>query len=177
MKLKPLSAHEKKLMLFFGVAVAAGLHLIFFKVVFHLDQRNRRELLRIEGELAEARLWISQKDLWLPRIAWLEQNMKSLPSGNPALALQKTAQTTAVGAGLKIEEQILREAKPGLMCTVVANRMRLTGTLEQVLRWLTDVYQPEKGIAVTSLVLKLSPEPPKMAVEAEVGQFFRVSNP
>ena len=53
--------------------------------------------------------------------------------------------------------------------------MRLTGSLEQFTRWIVDLYQPENGIALTMLNLKLSAEPPKMTGEAEVGQFFRVN--
>jgi hypothetical protein len=34
-----------------------------------------------------------------------------------------------------------------------------------------------KGVAVTELSLKLSPEPPKMTVQAEVAQFFKKGNP
>jgi hypothetical protein len=44
--------------------------------------------------------------------------------------------------------------------------------LEQFTKWATQLYQPESGVALTALNLKLSPEPPKMTGEAEVGQFF-----
>jgi hypothetical protein len=53
--------------------------------------------------------------------------------------------------------------------------MRLTGSLEQFNRWIVDLYQPESGVALTMLNLKLSAEPPKMTGEAEVGQFFRIN--
>jgi hypothetical protein len=55
--------------------------------------------------------------------------------------------------------------------------MRLSGSLEQFLKWLVAVYRPGEGIAVTSLALKIGPEPPKMVGEAEVGQFFKPNNP
>jgi len=47
--------------------------------------------------------------------------------------------------------------------------------LGQFIQWAGQLYQPESGVALTLLNLKLSPEPPKMVGEAEVGQFFRTS--
>lgn len=175
--MRTLTGHEKKLMFFFGLAVAVGIHLLGLKVVLSIDQINRRTLVRISDELEEARMWAEQKEDWAPKIAWLEKNLSPVSEGNPASALQKAAQTTATSVGLKIEEQNLQAAKTGTVCTVYGNRMRLTGTLEQFIRWGVAFYQPEKGMAITALNLKLSAEPPKMIGEAETGQFFRTKTP
>lgn len=175
--MRTLTGHEKKLMLFFGLAVGAGLHLLGLKFVLNFDQINRRNLLRASDELQEAQSWISQKEEWAPKIGWLEKNLQPVPEGNPASVLQKAAQSAAASAGLKIDEQTLQSARTGTSSIVYANRMRLTGSLEQFIRWGVAVYQPEKGMAITSLNLKLSPEPPKMVGEAEAAQFFKSPTP
>ena len=175
--MRTLTAHERKLMLFFGLAVGAGLHLLVLKIVLSLDQINRRNLVRASDELIEAQTWISQKEEWTPKIDWLQKNLVPVPEGNPASALQKTAQSAATSAGLKIEEQNLQAARTGSTCTVYGSRMRLTGSLEQFIRWAVAVYRPEKGTAITALNLKLSPEPPKMVGEAEASQFFKAQTP
>ncbi|MCX6936187.1 MAG: hypothetical protein NTZ01_08400 [Verrucomicrobia bacterium] len=160
--------------MFLILAVAAGLHILGLKVGLSLDQVNRRKLVRVTDELAEAKSWIEQKEQWAPKIGWLEKNLQLAPEENPAPALQKKAQSAAAAAGLKIEDQNLQAAKSGASCTIYGNRMRLTGSLEQFTKWITQLYQPETGVTVTALSLKLSSEPPKMTGEAEVGQFFRV---
>lgn len=175
--MRTLTAHEKKLMLFFGLAVGVGLHLFLLKLVLNFDQINRRSLLRSLDELSEAQSWVSQKADWSPKIDWWQKNIASVPEGNPATSLQKTAQATATSAGLKIEEQNLLAPRTGSACTVYGNRMRLTGSLEQFIRWGIAFYQPEKGTAITALNLKLSPEPPKMIGEAEASLFFRAPTP
>jgi len=175
--MRTLTGHEKKLMLFFGLAVGVGLHLLALKFVLNLDQINRRTLLRVSDELEEARMWAGQKDEWSSKIEWLEKNLQPVPEGNPASALQKTAQSTATSTGLKIEDQNLQAAKNSSTCTVYGNRMKLAGTLEQFIRWGVAFYQPEKGMAITSLNLKLSTEPPKMVGEVEAGQFFKAKTP
>ena len=175
--MRTLTGHEKKLMLLFGLAVGAGLHLLVLKLVLNFDQINRRNLLRVSDELAEAQTWISQKEEWSPKIEWLDKNLQPVAEGNPSSALQKAAQSAATSAGLKIEEQTLQAARTGTSCTVYGNRMRLTGSLEQFIRWGVTVYQPGKGMAITSLNLKLSPEPPKMIGEAESAQFFKAQTP
>lgn len=171
--MRMLTRHEKKLMLFFGLAVFAGIHLLGLKLFLSIDQANRRNLLQKTDELAEAKDWMEHKAEWEEKADWLEKNLKIVPQDNPAPALQKRSQSTAAAAGLKIEEQNLQAPRIGVTCTIYSNRMRLTGSLEQFTRWIVDLYQPESGVALTMLNLKLSAEPPKMTGEAEVGQFFR----
>jgi hypothetical protein len=175
--MRKLTLHEKKLTLFLGAAVGVGIHLIFLKLALDLDRGNRRNLATAQDELVEARGWMEQKEIWTPRAEWLEKNFPPVPSDNPAPALQKAAQSAALEAGLKIDEQNLRPPRTGTRTTLYASKMRLSGSLEQFLKWLVAVYQPERGIAVTALSLKIGPEPPKMVGEAEVGQFFKPNNP
>jgi len=173
--MRMLSRHEKKLMLVFGLAVFLGIHLLGLKLFLSLDQANRRNLLQKTDELAEAKGWMVKKAEWEEKAEWLEKNLKMVPADNPAPALQKKSQSTAKEAGLKIEEQNLQAPRIGASCTIYSNQMRLTGSLDQFTRWIVDLYQPESGVALIKLNLKLSAEPPKMTGEAEVGQFFRVN--
>lgn len=173
--MRTLTRHEKKLILLLGAAVVAGVHLLGIKFLLSWDQSNRRALSEKALALEEAQGWMEQKVEWDEKAAWLEKNLKTVPTDNPAPALQKKSQSAATSAGLKIEEQNLQAPRPGVACTVVSNRMRLTGSLGQFIQWAGQLYQPEGGVALTSLNLKLSPEPPKMVGEAEVGQFFRTN--
>ena len=173
--MRMLSRHEKMLMLFFGLAVLLGIHLLGLKLFLSLHQANRRNLLQKTDELAEAKGWMDQKVEWEEKAEWLEKNLKTVPADNPAPALQKKSQSAAETAGLKIEGQNLQAPRIGVSCTIYSNRMSLTGSLDQFTRWIVDLYQPERGVALTMLKLKLSAEPPKMTGEAEVGQFFRIN--
>ena len=175
--MKALTRHEKKLTLLLLGAVAAGLHLILLKVVLGFDRSNRRQLAQVEEELAEARFWIDQKQVWQAKAGWLDKHFQALPRENPAPALQKILQTAATASGLKVEEQKPPTPKPGPGYVVYANKMRMSGSLSQFLDWLVAVYRPEEGIAVTSLNLKIGTEPPKMVGEVGAGQFFRPNNP
>lgn len=171
--MRTLSAHEKKLTLFLAAALLAGLHLIAFKVFFSLHQGQQRKLQQAQDSLTEAKFWMEQQPQWEEKARWLGEHLKSVPEANPAPALQMAAQAAAGNAQLKIEEQTLRTPKEQGAFMLYSNRMRLSGSLEQFLRWLTEVYQPDQAIAVTSLQLKIGGEPPKMAGEAEVTQFYR----
>ena len=175
--MRALSRHEKKLTLFLVVAVGLGIHLIALRILLSFDQGNRRALAGVLDSLSEAEGWLGQKAEWETKGAWLEKYFLAVPEANPAPALQKSAQAAALAAGLKIEEQSLRQPKTGFACTVYGNRMKLAGNLDSFIQWLLQVYQPEKGIAVASLTLKMSPEAPKMTGEAEVCQFFKSNKP
>ena len=175
--MKPLTGHEKKLTLLLVGAVAVGLHLILLKFALQLDRSNRRQLAQTQEELTEARYWIEQKAEWQEKAAWLEKNFRPVPAENPAPALQKLLQTAAASAGLKVEEQKPPVPKNEARYILYANKMSMSGSLSQFLDWLVAVYRPDQGIAVTSLSLKIGPEPPKMAGEVGMGQFFRPNNP
>ena len=175
--MRTLTNHEKKLTAFLIAAVAVGLHLILLKVLLDVDRKTRRDLGQSLEELADAKDWISQAEQWEGRAAWLEKHFRPVPSENPAPTLQKMLQKSAEEAGLKVEEQKPPLPKPGPHCLIYANRMRMSGNLGQFLDWLVTVYKPEEGIAVLSLNLKIGPEPPKMAGEVGIGQFFRSNNP
>ena len=173
--MRTLTRHEKKLTLFLAYAVLAGVHILGLKFLLSWDQANRRDVVQKRDELEEARGWMEQKAEWEEKSAWLEQNLKTVPTENPAPALQIKSQDAAKAAGLMIEGQTLQAPRSGVSCTVFSTRMRLKGSLRQFIQWAGQLYQPESGVALTLLILKLSAEPPKMEGEAEVSQFFRAS--
>ena len=175
--MRTLTGHEKKLTLLLVGALAVGLHLILLKFALELDRSQRRQLAQVQEELTEAHFWIGQKQDWQAQTIWLEKNFKPVPAENPAPALQKVLQTAASTAGLKVEDQKPPTPKNGPHALMYVNKMRMSGSLAQFLDWLVAVYRPEQGIAVTSLNLKIGPEPPKMVGEVGVGQFFRPNNP
>ena len=175
--MKTLQAREKKLLLLLGSAVLLGIHLILLQLAFRLDRAHRLQLAEATAQLEESRMWLQEQDTWDTRAAWLEKHLVPVPAEAPEGALQKFAQNTATKANLVIEGQNLRAQRQGSQVVTVANRMQLKGNLDQIIRWLGAVYDPEKGVAVTELNLRLGPEPPKMSVQAEVAQFFKKGNP
>lgn len=175
--MRTLTRHEKKLTFLLVGAVVAGIHLILFKVALELDRSNRLKLADVNEKLVEARFWIEQRDEWQARADWLQKNFRPVPEENPAPALQKMLQAAATSAGLKVEEQKPPAPQEGPRYLLYANRMKLSGSLSQFLDWLVAVYQPEQGIAVTALSLKIGAEPPRMVGEVVAGQFFRPNNP
>jgi len=87
--MRMLTRHEKKLMLFFGLAVFAGIHLLGLKFFLSFDQANRRNLLQKTDELAEAKDWMEHKAEWEEKADWLEKNLRVVPQDNPAPAFKR----------------------------------------------------------------------------------------
>ena len=58
--MRTLTRHEKKLMLFLGLAVAAGLHLLVLKYALSLNHETRVNLTRVSDDLEEANSWLAQ---------------------------------------------------------------------------------------------------------------------
>jgi hypothetical protein len=50
--------------------------------------------------------------------------------------------------------------------------LKLTGSLQNVVKWLVQVQQPEAFQAVTSLSLKSAEEPPTVNLELEIARWY-----
>jgi len=90
----------------------------------------------------------------------------------PQSELLQSLTSSAQNHKLTIQEQSFADAKSTANYQAVAVRLKLTGTLEDVVRWLVEVQQPEKFQAVTNFSLKSQEKPPAVDLELEVARWY-----
>jgi hypothetical protein len=164
---------EKRLSLVLGVALLVmG---TFYLVTYLLDIESDQSL-KIRGLEANAntdQVWLREKQFWLDRKQWIDQKQPRVPAGAvPQSELLQSLTTSAQNHKLTIQEQSFADAKSTANYQAVAVRLKLTGTLEDVVRWLVDVQQPEKFQAVTNFSLKSQEKPPAVDLELEVARWY-----
>ena len=164
---------ERRLMIVLGVAIfVMG---TFYLVSYLLDIESGLAL-KIRGLEASAntdQVWLREKQFWLDRKKWIDQKQpKVAPGGVPQSELLQSLTTSAQNHKLTIQEQSFADAKSTANYQAVAVRLKLTGTLEDVVRWLVDVQQPEKFQAVTTFSLKSQEKPPAVDLELEVARWY-----
>ena len=164
---------EKRLSLVLGVALLVmG---TFYLVSYLLDIESDLGL-KIRGLEANAntdQVWLREKQFWLDRKQWIDQKQPRVAAGAvPQSELLQSLTSSAQNHKLTIQEQSFADAKSTAEYQAVAVRLKLTGTLEDVVRWLVEVQQPEKFQAVTNFSLKSQEKPPAVDLELEVARWY-----
>ena len=165
--------NEKRLFIFLGVALfVMG---TFYLVSYLLDIESGLAL-KIRGLEANAntdQVWLREKQFWLDRKQWIDQKQPRVAAGAvPQSELLQSLTASAQNHKLTIQEQSFAEAKSTANYQAVAVRLKLTGTLEDIVRWLVEVQQPEKFQAVVNFSLKSQEKPPAVDLELEVARWY-----
>ena len=90
----------------------------------------------------------------------------------PQSEFLETLTKSAAANQLQIQEQSFSESKSTPYYRSVAVRLKLSGSLQNVVKWLVQVQQPEAFQAVTSLSLKSAEEPPTVNLELEIARWY-----
>ena len=171
--MRKLTKSEKRLSLVLGVAI---LVMGTFYLVSYLLDIESDLWLKIRGLEANAntdQVWLREKQFWLDRKKWIDQKQPRVAAGGvPQSELLQSLTASAQNHKLTIQEQSFAEAKSTANYQAVAVRLKLTGSLEDVVRWLVEVQQPEKFQAVTNFSLKSQEKPPAVDLELEVARWY-----
>ncbi len=171
--LRKWTKNEVRLTWLFAIAVFVTAN--FYLVGYLLDRHS--ELAQKIGELSATResdlTWLRERSLWLRRKQWLDAKQpKVKPSDVPQSDLLESLTKSAADHQLQIQEQGFGEATNSAFYRAVAVRLKLSGTLENVMKWLAAVQQPEHFQAITSFSLKSENEPPSVSLELEVARWY-----
>jgi Tfp pilus assembly protein PilO len=171
--LRRLTKTEARLAWLLGAALFIMAN--FYGLGFLLDRHS--ELSQKISELNATRrsdlTWLRERDLWLKRKQWLDTKQpKAGSSEAPQSELLQMLTKSAADHQLQIQEQGFGEAKNAAFYRSVAVRLKLTGSLENVMKWLASVQQPELFQAITSFSLKSENEPPSVSLELEVARWY-----
>lgn len=147
----------------------------FYGVSYLLDREAdlSSKLSELESTIKSNQIWLHEKDFWLARKRWLEAKQPKIGKSEvPQSELLEALTKSATADQLQIQEQSFGEPKTTPHYRSVAVRLKLTGTLQNVIKWLVEMQQPEGFQAVTSFSLKSAQEPPTVTLELEVARWY-----
>jgi Tfp pilus assembly protein PilO len=168
-----LTKSEGRLLWLFGLAIFAMAN--FYGISFLLERHAEvsRKLAELRGTRKSDENWLRERDLWLKRKQWLDSKQPKVNAGQVPQSELLEALTKGAGEHqLQIQEQSFGEAKNNPFYRSVAIRLKLTGSLENMMKWLASVQQPELFQAITSFSLKSENEPPTVSLELEVARWY-----
>jgi hypothetical protein len=171
--LRKLTNNERRLLWFLGGAIFVIAN--FYGVSYLLDREAdlSSKLSELESTIKSHHVWLQEKDFWLARKRWLDAKQPEVGKNEvPQSELLEALTKSAAANQLQIQEQSFGESRTTAHYRSVAVRLKLTGSLQNVIKWLVEMQQPERFQAVTSFSLKNAEAPPTVSLELEVARWY-----
>jgi hypothetical protein len=171
--LRKLTKSEKRLSIILIVALFAIGNFYGLSYLLDLMSASSRDVSDLRGEVHSNDIWLKEKDLWLNRKQWIDATQPRIhPDQVPQSELLESVVTSARANQLEIQEQGFGENLSTANYQSVAVRLKLSGALQNVIKWLVEVQQPKLFQAVTSFSLKSANEPPTVILELEIARWY-----
>jgi hypothetical protein len=172
-KLRKLTKSEKRLSTILVVALFAMANFYGLSYLFDLMSVSFREVSDLRSQVHSNEIWLKEKDLWLNRKQWITATQPRIrPDQVPQSVLLESVTTSAKADQLEIQEQSFGENLSTPNYQSVAVRLKLSGPLQNVIKWLVQVQQPGLFQAITSFSLKSANEPPTVSLELEIARWY-----
>jgi hypothetical protein len=172
-KLRVLTKAERRLSIIFIVAVFGMANFYGLGYLYDLMSDASRELADLRGRESANDIWLKEKDIWLKRKEWIQKVQPRIHSDQvPQSELLESVTASAKSNQLQIDEQSFGEIRSTPNYQSVSVRFKLTGALQNVIKWLAQVQQPELFQAITSFSLKSGNDPPSVSLELEIARLY-----
>jgi len=171
--MRPLKSSERRLILVFGAIIFLIAN--FFGLEQLSEKRNSLEagLRKLKLEKTESEFWLSQRDLWSKRKAWLiEKQPQMKGTGQESAELLESIQQSARLQKITLGERTIAEPSTSLHYSEIAVRLQATGSLEAISKWLAALQQPESFQAITSLTLKKNEDSATIACQLTIARWY-----
>jgi Tfp pilus assembly protein PilO len=172
-KLRRLTKNEKRLLTLFGLAIFVMAN--FYGISYLLDRESElaQQVDELKATAKTNQIWLKEKQFWLTRKQWIDRQQPRVGSGQvPQSELLQSVIASAQANQLVIQEQSFAESKNTPNYQSVGVKLKLSGNLENVVKWLAELQQPEKFQAITNFSLKSEEQPPKVSLELEVARWY-----
>lgn len=181
-----LTQREKKLL---GACIGALVLMATFILLKQFLDRRTAVLARItslENEKKDNSHWMSDREFWDKRSAWMEKNMPVTESlGTAQAKLLEEIQNVALDNQFQVQKQQLlpdaadSKANAGVY-REVAVEVRLRGDQTTLLSWLATLQSPEKFQAIKQLEMeidsKAKEKTPQVVCNLVLARWFKPEN-
>jgi hypothetical protein len=161
--MRPLTKKEKQYFI-----ILLGMAFVFLNLLgftyYTKNQQNLQDTLNSNRlKRVDAQAFLNEEKLWKQRKEWLQANQPKFSSPGDAQStlkdkVLKSAQSNHIT--ISNPQQLMTEkGENPLFEEAILQEIKATGTLESLIRWLTELQQPEQFISITSLSLHSTADP------------------
>jgi hypothetical protein len=128
----------------------------------------------LRADQAEAKVDLLESPLWAQRQAWIRDHEPPLVDEGSAKAA--VLDYVLKGAGenkLEIMEQSLNDVEHGTAGTKVNVSVKVKGSMEGLVKWLTDLQKPDQFYAISSFTLRADQDQKSMVCTLQIARYFK----
>lgn len=151
-----MTDREKKLLFFLlGALFIIGNFVAFAQFYAPAKQAAEAETLQAQTQLKQHQQVLKQQALFEPEMRWLEgTGDKVTTQGEAQSQLQSDVSRQALSRSLEVRREDIMEAIPGTHYDRVRVQFKVTGTEENIRRWITAIHAPRRRQVITKLSMK-----------------------
>lgn len=169
-----LNKRERFLALGFGGILFVVGNFILLNWALNTLESFHSEILALEAQVRDTRLWIDDRDYWNERLAYLDGLQPHFETeAKTSSDLTKLVASSAEKHQVEILSQNMVEPAflPGEQ-VVVSAKFRVKASFENLCRWLHELQQPDRFLAFDQFALRSDNKPPEVICDAVLSRHY-----
>ncbi|MEZ5404804.1 MAG: hypothetical protein R3F23_01145 [Verrucomicrobiia bacterium] len=169
--MRQLNPNEQKLVAVASLALVIVANGLLLSFLFKKQKGSHITLAQAQAEQKDTQLWLKEKELWQTRQQWLEKNQPvAAPQEDTKLLTQIVS--GAREKNLEIQEQQLVGITPTAYYKEATVRLKVVGTLQNLIDWLVKLQQPTNFQAISSFNLRSDSDTTKVRCELQLSRRY-----
>lgn len=171
--MRKLTKREQNLTIAFLLAIFLVVNIFGVPFLFRKKGELQSKLVSLRNDRRDAAGWLAEKETWRQREEWLDKNQPKLQTtGEANAALLGDLQTGARKHKITIVDQGFAEPGAQPYYQEIAVRLKISGPLEAIIRWLVELQQPANFQAIPTLSMKSDNDPSKVVCDLTVTRWY-----
>jgi hypothetical protein len=171
---RPQTNNEKFLLGILAAVVLLGGTFYGYKWLTQKQSSLQLAYATLLADQTESEVDLRESDMWTQRQAWIQANQPAL--GNEDDAKAEVLTYVLKGARdhkLEIVEQNLGDVQNGAAGTRVNASVKVKGSMEALVDWLTELEKPKDFYAVSLFSLKADQDQKSMVCSLQFARYFK----
>lgn len=173
--MRALTAKEKKLLVGLLAAIFVLLNVFGLQAFINRQKTLQQSITGLEILAAESRDLVAQKNEWDERAAWLDANQPEddVSTTDDDAKFYEFVESSAKKHGLQYTRKDGGTVPGDGSYAEVFDSSQVKGNMESLVKWLSELQQPDDFRAIKRLSIKSAPEPPDVICDIEVARWYR----
>lgn len=173
--MKPRTRNEKVLLALLVTILFVGGNYYGYQWLSDKQSRLKRTYVEMKGDKAEAEVELEKTDVWAKRAEWVKAHEPVL--GDEAETKNQILKSAVKGARdnkLDIMEQsLIEKIQRGPGGAQVGVNLKVKGSMESLVHWLTSLQKPGQFYAVSSFSLILDQDQKSFICSMQLVRYFK----
>lgn len=169
--MRQLNPNEQKLIAIVSLALLVIANGMLLSFLLKKQKTARSTVDQAKMEQKDTQLWLSEQNLWQTRQQWLTANQPQ-STGQENTKLLTEIVGSARKNNLEIQEQQLVGFLPTAYYKEATVKLKVTGTLQNLVTWLVQLQQPTNFQAISSFNLRSDTDTTKVRCELQLSRRY-----